>query len=195
MRALPARTLGSLSPCKSFLRLPRFPYRSFKGSVLGVDADIASLDFRSSALRSLADVDASQYYLPPRFLDKIAVHLAKHYLGDAFPGRAPLILAIWGAKGGGKSFQCELACKVLGVSPVILSAGEMEDASAGEPGRRLRERYAAAASAAATEGRPSYLLINDMDAGIGAWKDTGRTVNAQNVAATLMATKTEEEVA
>ena len=155
--------------------------------MLGVDADIATMDFRSGPLRSLSDVDTSAYHLPPRFLDRVALHLAKHYLGDAFPGRAPLILAIWGPKGCGKSFQVELACKTLGVRPVVLSAGELEDPTAGEPGKRLRERYASAAKAALVDRTAACLLINDLDAGIGAWKDTGRTVNAQNVAATLMA--------
>lgn len=155
--------------------------------MLGVDADIATMDFRSGPLRSLSDVDTSAYHLPPRFLDRVALHLTKHYLGDAFPGRAPLILAIWGPKGCGKSFQVELACKMLGVRPVVLSAGELEDPTAGEPGKRLRERYASAAKAALVDRTASCLLINDLDAGIGAWKDTGRTVNAQNVAATLMA--------
>lgn len=37
----------------------------------------------------------------------------------------------------------------MGVLPVCLSAGELEDEWAGEPGRRLRERYAFAGAAAA----------------------------------------------
>jgi hypothetical protein len=145
--------------------------------VLGVDADIASLDFRAGPLRSLSDVDPAAYHLPPRFLERVALHLAKHYLGDAFPARAPLILAVWGPKGCGKSFQVELACKTLGVTPVVLSAGELEDPTAGEPGARLRERYAAAARACAVERTAACLLVNDIDAGIGAC-DAARVVSA-----------------
>jgi hypothetical protein len=154
---------------------------------LGVDADIVSLDFRAAPQRSLSDVDPSAFHIPPRFLDRVALHITKHSLGPSFPGRPPLILAVWGGKGCGKSFQLELCCKKLGITPVILSAGELEDPTAGEPGRRLRERYAAAAAAAAVSGGAACLIVNDLDAGIGLWKHTGRTVNAQNVAATLMA--------
>lgn len=45
-------------------------------------------------------------------------------------------------QGAGKTFSLELCLKKLGVTPVCLSAGELEDEWAGEPGRRLRERYA-----------------------------------------------------
>jgi len=44
-------------------------------------------------------------------------------------------------KGAGKTFSLELCLKKLGVTPICLSAGELEDEWAGEPGRRLRERY------------------------------------------------------
>lgn len=41
----------------------------------------------------------------------------------------------------GKTFTLELCLQRMGVLPVCLSAGELEDEWAGEPGRRLRERY------------------------------------------------------
>jgi hypothetical protein len=47
------------------------------------------------------------YYISPRFLDKIAIHLTKNFL--ELPGvQVPLILGIHGRKGEGKTFQCEL---------------------------------------------------------------------------------------
>jgi len=40
------------------------------------------------------------------------------------PGlRVPLILGIHGRKGEGKSFQCELVFKLMGIEPVRMSAG------------------------------------------------------------------------
>lgn len=45
-------------------------------------------------------------------------------------------------QGVGKTFTLELCLRRMGVLPVCLSAGELEDEWAGEPGRRLRERYA-----------------------------------------------------
>ena len=44
-------------------------------------------------------------------------------------------------QGVGKTFTLELCLQRMGVLPVCLSAGELEDEWAGEPGRRLRERY------------------------------------------------------
>lgn len=73
----------------------------------------------------------------------MAVHYARNLLAGrgAVPGQVPLVLGVWGPKGAGKSFSLELCLKRMGVAPVTLSAGELEDEWAGEPGRRLRERY------------------------------------------------------
>lgn len=38
--------------------------------------------------------------------------------------KVPLILGIWGGKGQGKTFQCNLAYKKLGIAPIVMSAGE-----------------------------------------------------------------------
>jgi pantothenate kinase-related protein Tda10 len=49
------------------------------------------------------------YYISPRFLDKLAVHLAKNFM--KLPNvTVPLILGIHGGKGEGKSFgKCDFA--------------------------------------------------------------------------------------
>ncbi len=67
-----------------------------------------------------------------------------------------------------------------------MSAGELEDEYAGEPGRRLRERYRAASQTMRNSGIMSCLIINDLDAGAGRFKDTQVTVNQQMVMGTLM---------
>ena len=36
------------------------------------------------------------------------------------------MLGVWGKKGCGKSFNVELCCLEMGVTPVIVSAGELE---------------------------------------------------------------------
>ena len=155
----------------------------FKGDVLGVDADVASTDFRS-ALTTLHWLDADAYHLPPRLADAVAVHVAKCYLGVS---GAPLVLGVWGPKGSGKTLGVQLACKALGVTPFLLQAADLEDSLAGEPGLRLRSRYAAAVACAATTGTLTALVVDDLDTGIGRYKHTGRTINAQTVAASLMA--------
>ena len=48
---------------------------------------------------------------------------------------------IWGGKGQGKTFQCTLAYKKLDISPIVMSAGELESGNAGEPAKLVRQRY------------------------------------------------------
>ncbi|KAK3234697.1 hypothetical protein CYMTET_55056 [Cymbomonas tetramitiformis] len=160
----------------------------FKGAVLGVEADIASGAFQTTEFRSFADLANSEWQPPARYLDKVALHLVKNMLSEQFHGtRVPLILGIWGGKGCGKTFNLELCCRELGVTPVVMSAGELENPTAGEPAKIIRERYRAASRLVSQEGRLSCLIINDLDAGVGRYDNTDLTVNTQSVEATLMA--------
>lgn len=52
-----------------------------------------------------------------------------------------MIAGIWGGKGQGKTFQCNLAYKKLGINPIVMSAGELESGNAGEPAKLIRQRY------------------------------------------------------
>jgi pantothenate kinase-related protein Tda10 len=54
----------------------------------------------------------------------MTVHIAKNYM-ELPKIKVPLILGIWGGKGQGKTFQCMLAYKKLGISPLVMSAGEL----------------------------------------------------------------------
>jgi hypothetical protein len=131
--------------------------------VLGADADIATGELRYTEARSLTNV-VDGCYVPPRFMDKVCVHLVKNHLAESAAratadndaaaagagvvkrgvGQVPLILGIWGEKGCGKSYTLELCLRAMRASPIIVSAGELEDEWAGAPGRRIRERYRAA---------------------------------------------------
>ncbi len=126
------------------------------------------------------------YYISPRFLDKLAVHITKNYLD--LPGvRVPLILGIHGRKGEGKSFQCELVFDRMGVEAVHMSAGELESPDAGDPARLIRLRYREAAELIRVRGKMAVLMINDLDAGAGRFdQGTQYTVNTQLVNGTLM---------
>lgn len=126
------------------------------------------------------------YYLAPRFLDKLSIHITKNYLN--LPGvKVPLILGIHGRKGEGKSFQCELVFEQMGIQAVHMSAGELESPDAGDPARLIRLRYREAAESVKVNGRMAVLMINDIDAGMGRVDQfTQYTVNTQLVAGTLM---------
>ncbi|MCG9886878.1 MAG: ribulose bisphosphate carboxylase small subunit [Cyanobacteria bacterium] len=126
------------------------------------------------------------YYLSPRYLDKIALHITKNYLNlPKVP--VPLILGIHGKKGEGKTFQCNLVFERMGIEAVHVSGGELESPDAGDPARLLRLRYREASELVKVRGRMAVLLINDLDAGAGRFDGlTQYTVNTQLVNATLM---------
>ncbi|NEP12244.1 MAG: AAA family ATPase [Symploca sp. SIO2C1] len=126
------------------------------------------------------------YYISPRFLDKLAIHITKNYL--ELPNLSvPLILGIHGRKGEGKSFQCELVFERMGIEAVRMSAGELESPDAGDPGRLIRLRYREAAELVKVRGKMFVLIINDLDAGVGRLdRGTQYTVNNQLVNGTLM---------
>ena len=126
------------------------------------------------------------YYIAPRFLDKLSVHITKNYL--KLPNvKVPLILGVHGRKGEGKTFQCELVFDRMGIEVVHMSAGEMESPDAGDPARLIRLRYREAAELVKVRGKMAVLMINDIDAGAGRVDQyTQYTVNTQLVNGTLM---------
>ncbi len=126
------------------------------------------------------------YYISPRFLNHLAVHITKNYL-DLPQVRVPLILGIHGRKGEGKTFQCELVYERMGVNVVHISGGELESPDAGDPARLIRLRYREAAELVKVRGQMAVLMINDLDAGAGRFDSTTQyTVNTQLVNNTLM---------
>ena len=126
------------------------------------------------------------YYVSPRFTNRVALHLTKNYLGlTQVP--VPLILGIHGKKGEGKTFQCNLVFERMGVNVVHMSGGELESPDAGDPARLLRLRYREASELVKLRGKMAVVLINDIDAGAGRFdRMTQYTVNTQLVNATLM---------
>ena len=106
---------------------------------------MATGDLRARGeIKQFGDIkDHASYHIPDRFLDRFATHIAKNLLidGGANLGSVPLISASGVGRVAGKSFNLELCRKRLGVFPVVVSAGELEDPTAGEPGAMLRRRY------------------------------------------------------
>ncbi|KAK1647596.1 hypothetical protein QYE76_065401 [Lolium multiflorum] len=134
------------------------------------EAVLSSYEYISQGLRKY-DFDNTMdgLYIAPAFMDKLVVHLAKNFM--TLPNiKVPLILGIWGGKGQGKSFQCELVFSKMGINPIMMSAGELESGNAGEPAKLIRQRYREAADMI-KKGKMCCLFINDLDAGAacGLW--------------------------
>ncbi|KAM7526376.1 hypothetical protein LguiA_016278 [Lonicera macranthoides] len=150
------------------------------------NAVMSSYDYLGVGLRQY-DMDNTRdgLYIAPAFMDKLVVHITKNFL--TLPNiKVPLILGIWGGKGQGKTFQCELVFAQMGINPIMMSAGELESGNAGEPAKLIRQRYREA-SDIIRKGKMCCLFINDLDAGAGRLGGTTQyTVNNQMVNATLM---------
>ncbi|WIA17650.1 hypothetical protein OEZ85_014455 [Tetradesmus obliquus] len=159
-------------------------FQGWGGTAGTQNAIMASSDYISQAQRTFNNVEDG-FYISPSFLDKLSIHIAKNFMN--LPKiKVPLILGIWGGKGQGKTFQCMLAFKKLGITPIVMSAGELESGNAGEPAKLLRQRYREA-SDMIKKGKMCCLFINDLDAGAGRFGlSTQYTVNNQMVNATLM---------
>ncbi|XP_020583757.1 ribulose bisphosphate carboxylase/oxygenase activase, chloroplastic-like isoform X1 [Phalaenopsis equestris] len=145
-----------------------------------------SYEYISQGLRQYSmDNTVDGFYIAPAFMEKLVVHITKNFM--TLPNiKVPLILGIWGGKGQGKSFQCELVFAKMGINPVMMSAGELESGNAGEPAKLIRQRYREAADII-NKGKMCCLFINDLDAGAGRMGGTTQyTVNNQMVNATLM---------
>ena len=52
----------------------------FKGEILGMDADVASGDFRFNEFRTFSNIQAKDWHVPERFSSKVALHVAKNVL-------------------------------------------------------------------------------------------------------------------
>merc|ERR1719163_1604068 len=147
-------------------------FQGFQGQAGTHNAIMTSTDYMSQGQRNFDNIEDG-YYISLSFLDNPKI-------------KVPLILGIWGGKGQGKTFQCSLAYKKLGISPIVMSAGELESGNAGEPAKLVRQRYREA-SDIIKKGKMASLFINDLDAGAGRMGGTTQyTVNNQMVNATLM---------
>ncbi|VAH92462.1 unnamed protein product [Triticum turgidum subsp. durum] len=80
------------------------------------EAVLSSYEYVSQGLKKY-DFDNTMggFYIAPAFMDKLVVHLSKNFM--TLPNiKIPLILGIWGGKGQGKSFQCELVFAKMGIT-------------------------------------------------------------------------------
>lgn len=122
-----------------------------------------------------------------RFERALVLHIVKNVAADR-TFNPPLILGVHGRPGEGKTFQCDLILRRMGIQVFMISGGELEDEYAGAPAKLIRHTYQAASKAMIDDdNRVSVLMFNDIDTGIGNWGPlVQRTVNTQIVYNTLM---------
>jgi SpoVK/Ycf46/Vps4 family AAA+-type ATPase len=132
------------------------------------------------ALRAKVSSDS----LPERFRE----HVVRHALAVTHQPGAPLILAIQGPPGSGKSFQANLSLLEAGFQVFRLSGSLLGGDLEGEGVKRIQELYgrAAAWKELSPRGLPA-LLIEDFDLSPASQHDDTRyTVNSQLLAGFMM---------
>lgn len=120
--------------------------------------------------------------IPERFTSMIDAHMLGNMLGIE---HYPLILAIVGQPGMGKTYQLRNYLNAVGVSIISASAADLESDRAGEPAKLLQQKYIEA-SCLIQNGEPAVLLIDDIDTTLGEWENYTGTVNHQDILAFLM---------
>jgi SpoVK/Ycf46/Vps4 family AAA+-type ATPase len=130
---------------------------------------------------------SNKVYIADRFRRIVALHIVKNVVQKT-PVRVPLILGIHGPSGYGKTYQCEQILHEMGITAFLISGGQLESGTAGEPARLVREKYIAASQSIQNkESRAAVVLINDVDTGLGNWGEKVQTtINTQTVYGELM---------
>lgn len=120
--------------------------------------------------------------IPIRYQNSINVHLLGNMLNIK---EYPLILAITGSPGMGKSFQLREHLKQLDFKVFSVSSADLEDERAGVPAKLLKSKYVEA-SCNISENNPTVMVIDDIDTTVGEWEQNTGTVNHQGILAFLM---------
>ena len=120
--------------------------------------------------------------IPTRFSHQIDAHILGNMLDIS---EYPLIMAIIGQPGMGKTYQLRGYLDAVGIDIFSVSAADLESDRAGEPAKLLQQRYIEASSSI-SEHNPAVILIDDVDTTLGEWEKNTGTVNHQDILAFLM---------
>jgi len=123
------------------------------------------------------------FFLPDDFSSVVILHIVKNNLSKLRP---PLILAIQGPKGEGKSEQTRELCSRLGIYIIALSGSTISGIHEKEPVLILQEAYLQASAIRHIKGL-AVMLIDDLDTSVASVHEDRRyTVNSQLVSGALM---------
>lgn len=127
-----------------------------------------------------------KYFIPERFEKEIVLHALRVYNKGFI--HAPIMLAIDGPTGEGKTYQCSLVLERIGCKVFPLSAGQFESKDAGAPAELLRSTYNSAVDyMKESPENLAAMLIDDADVAFGNWGQMVQyTVNTQGVIGELM---------
>ena len=133
---------------------------------------MTSTSVNRPSVRSLSSV-----IVPRRFHDAVFLHIIKNAIG--FGIDIPLLLAIQGRPGDGKSFQVREVCRSHGIVLESVSAATLSSKHEGEAVRPFQIAYLTCSQQRA-DGRFAAVMIDDFDLSIAGVRDnTTYSVNTQ----------------
>ena len=121
-------------------------------------------------------------------LARMAWVIVRHFVGNFLPRVrecVPVILCITGPKGTGKTMTVRETLRRLDVHVEDIPASACESELAGVPAKRLKATYRQAAELQLKEGRPTAVVLDDLDLAVGEFGATG-TRNTQHLLSALM---------
>jgi hypothetical protein len=126
----------------------------------------------------------SNFYVDPVFANEVKLHIIKNGTRKLNP---PLILAIQGPKGEGKSAQVREVCSRLGVLIVFISGSAISGGQEKEPLNIVRDAYIESSTTWMQRKMPVCIVIDDIDTSSAAMHaNRVYSVNSQLVSGALM---------
>jgi SpoVK/Ycf46/Vps4 family AAA+-type ATPase len=128
--------------------------------------------------------ERKSFWVPDRFRERVIVHIIKNNLSNI---SAPLILAIQGPQGDGKSSQVREVCSHLGAYIVPVSGATLSGAYEKDSVNTLKSAYVYASSVRQERKALVVLLVDDFDLSVASkFDDSRNTVNTQLLSGFLM---------
>lgn len=125
-------------------------------------------------------------WISNEFTNAVVLHITKNQLNNA-QVNTPLILAIQGGTGEGKSFQVKEICSRMKANVLSVSGAMLSGSYERESLDVLMSAYIYASHIKKTSKRPTVLLIDDFDLSVAStFEDRGYTVNSQLLSGFLM---------
>lgn len=125
-----------------------------------------------------------EFYVDPVFANEVKLHIIKNGSRKLNP---PLILAIQGPKGEGKSAQVREVCSRLGVLIVFISGSAISGGQEKEPLNIVRDAYIESSTTWMQRKMPVCIVIDDIDTSSAAMHaNRVYSVNSQLVSGALM---------